>query len=70
MDKGDFRVAQKNDLTYSVWQDTKPVLVLSNFHGPSQQKTVKRKGPDGVHHELVAPEMIAEGEYILPFTIF
>ena len=46
MNKGDFRVAQKNDLTYSVWQDTKPVLVLSNFHGPSQQKTVKRTRDD------------------------
>lgn len=31
---GQFRVAQKDSLTYSVWKGTKVVLTLSTFHLP------------------------------------
>ena len=34
LNKHDYKVAQKNELTFCIWQDTEPVLVLSNFHDP------------------------------------
>ncbi|CAL8338591.1 unnamed protein product [Boreogadus saida] len=30
-----FNVAQQDDLTFCVWQDTKTVMVLSNFNDPT-----------------------------------
>ena len=55
MDKGDFRVAQKNDLTYfSVARYKTSPGTVKLFMVQQPQKTVKRKGPDGVCHELVA----------------
>ena len=41
MNKGECKVAQKDDLTFVVWQDTKPVLVLSNFHSPGDRGHVR-----------------------------
>ena len=60
MIKGEYKVAQKDDLTYAIWQDTKPVLVLSNGHGPQEQHNVSQKGSDGHHHQIPAPKMVAD----------
>jgi hypothetical protein len=38
-----FNVAQRDDLTFCVWQDTKTVMVLSNFHDPTEHGSVKRR---------------------------
>ncbi|KAJ8389957.1 hypothetical protein AAFF_G00112420 [Aldrovandia affinis] len=43
LDKHKFRVAQKNDLTFCVWQDTKVVMVLSNYHDPTEKGSVRRR---------------------------
>ena len=34
---GEFRRAQKDDLAHSIWMDTKPVVMLSNFHDPADK---------------------------------
>ena len=60
MNKGECKVAQKDDLTFAVWQDTKPVLVLSNFHSPGDRGHVRRKANDGTHRDIVAPQMIVD----------
>lgn len=39
MQRHQYKLAQKNLLTFCAWQDTKPVLFLSSFHNP--QKTGK-----------------------------
>lgn len=41
--KHQYAVAQKDDLSFCNWQDTKPVLVLSNFHDPSVMGSVNRR---------------------------
>ena len=60
MTKEEYKVAQKDDLTYAIWQDTKPVLVLSNGHRPQGQHNVSRKGADGHHDQIPAPKMLAD----------
>ncbi|XP_056449916.1 uncharacterized protein LOC130385437 [Gadus chalcogrammus] len=35
LNKHQFNVAQQDDLTFCVWQDTKTVMVLSNIHDPT-----------------------------------
>ena len=35
LNKHEFKIAQKDNLTFTVWKDTKPVCVLSNFHDPN-----------------------------------
>ena len=34
LQRQEFCVAQKNDLMCSVWRDTEPVLILSDYHHP------------------------------------
>mgnify|MGYP000655962011 CR=1 FL=1 len=34
LNKHEFKMAQKDNPTFTVWNDTKPVCVLSNFHDP------------------------------------
>jgi hypothetical protein len=41
--KHEFKVAQNDELSFCVWQDTKPVLVLSNFHDPQHTGQVTRR---------------------------
>jgi hypothetical protein len=41
--KHEFKVAQMNEMTFSVWQDTKPVCVLSNCHSPTEVGRVNRR---------------------------
>ena len=43
LQKGEFRVAQKWDLTFAIWKDTKPDLVLSNFSWTYSRKTCQPK---------------------------
>ena len=60
MTKGEYKVAQKDDLTYAIWQDTKPVLVLFNGHGPQDQHNVSQKEADTHCHQIPAPKMVAD----------
>ncbi|XP_038123493.1 piggyBac transposable element-derived protein 4-like isoform X2 [Cyprinodon tularosa] len=60
MEKHEFRVAQKDDLTFCIWQDTKTVMVLSNHHDPTQTGTVNRKKDGANHVPLEVPASLAD----------
>ena len=59
LQRGEFRVAQKNELMCAVWMDTKAVMVLSNWHDPSTHGSVKRRG-GGVERVPVEVPMALE----------
>ena len=59
LQRGEFKVAQKDDLACAVWMDTKPVLTLSNFHDPAEQGTVLRRR-DGVRTQVPVPKMLQD----------
>ena len=40
LQRGDFKRAQKDDLAYVIWMDTKAVITLSNVHDRPHQGTV------------------------------
>ena len=42
LDKHEFKMAQKDNLTFTVWKDSKPVHILSNFHDPNHRGQVTR----------------------------
>ena len=42
-DNHQYKVAQKDELSCCIWQDKKPVLVLLNFHNPTEVSTVNRR---------------------------
>ena len=54
LQRGEHRVAQKDGLMCLVWEDTKPAMVLSNWHSPTDHGIVQRRG-GGV--EKVAAEV-------------
>ena len=43
LQRHDFKFAQKGALSFVVWQDTKAVCVLSNFHDPTAMGVVTRR---------------------------
>lgn len=47
LEKHRYRVCQSDDLMFCHWQDTKPVLVLSNYHDPKQVGQVRRTVKEG-----------------------
>ena len=53
------QTAQKQDLTYAIWMDTKAVLVLSNFHDPVEKGKVVRRREDG-RVQVVVPKMLED----------
>ncbi|KAK7474848.1 hypothetical protein BaRGS_00033920 [Batillaria attramentaria] len=46
LERHQFRVGQNDTCTFSHWQDTKPVLVMSNFHDPRAMGQVRRTTRD------------------------
>ena len=54
------KLHRKMNSQYALWQDTKPVLVLSNGHGPQGQHNVSWKGADGHCQQIPAPKMVAD----------
>lgn len=60
MEKHEFRVAQKDDLTFCIWQDTKTVMVLSNHHDPTQTGTVNRRKDGANHVPVEVPPALAD----------
>ena len=57
--RGEFRRAQKDNLTYAIWMDTKPVLTLSNFHNPAEEGTVLRRR-DQVRTQVPVPKVLED----------
>ena len=60
LQRGEFRLAQKDDLMCSVWMDTKPVLILSNYHSPAARCTVERHNVQGVRGPVVVPKALED----------
>ncbi|XP_061186542.1 piggyBac transposable element-derived protein 4-like [Saccostrea echinata] len=58
LQKHEFKVAQKDSLTYCVWQDTKPITVISNFHDPIHRGQVSRRASESGVVEV--PLMVAD----------
>lgn len=58
--KHQFRVAQKDDLTFCLWQDTKTVLVLSNYHDPTERGSVRRRVEPSCQSEVLVPSCLAD----------
>ena len=54
-------MAQKDELSFVVWQDTKPVCVLSNFHDPTAMGAVsQRVRLGGGTQQVAVPAVVAD----------
>ena len=60
LNKHDYRVAQKNEITFCIWQDTKSVLVLSNFHDPISVGYVNRRSGQAQQQYVWEPQMLED----------
>ena len=61
LQRHEYKVAQKDELSFVVWQDTKPVCVLSNFHDPTAMGVVSRRVRVGGGSQQVAvPAVVAD----------
>ncbi len=56
--RGDLQFRQDGNLVATVWQDTKPMAVLSTQHDPSCTTTVRRKKGDGSVIDVTCPQAI------------
>ena len=53
------KVAQRDELVFAHWQDTKPVCILSKFHDPVATGTVRRR-KDGERKNISVPACLAD----------
>ncbi|XP_056441941.1 piggyBac transposable element-derived protein 4-like [Gadus chalcogrammus] len=60
LNKHEYRVAQMDDLTFCIWQDTKTVMVLSNHHDPTETGTVNRRKDGANRVPVVVPACLAD----------
>ncbi|KAK0139205.1 PiggyBac transposable element-derived protein 4 [Merluccius polli] len=60
MDKHRYQVSQKDDLTFCAWQDTKVVLVLSNYHEPMAEGSVRRRQGEDIQTEVIMPVCVSD----------
>ena len=58
--RGDMEFRQDGNLVATVWQDTKPVTILSTQHDPAITTTVKRKKGDGSTVDVTCPQAIVD----------
>lgn len=56
--RGDFVFRQDQNLVMTVWQDTKPVTLLSTLWDPEEVITVKRKRKDGTILDIQCPAVV------------
>lgn len=54
--RGECEIRQYNNISVSVWQDSKPVTVVSTNADPTKQGTVTRKNKDGSSSPVDCPE--------------
>ena len=57
--RGDYKWRQDGNLVATVWQDSKPVVILSTNCHPEDSTTVRRKQKDGTVCDVVCPSSIA-----------
>ena len=60
LNKYEYKVAQKDELTFCVWQDTKAVCVLSNFHDLQAVGVVNRRSGLNIQRPVEVPKMLAD----------
>ena len=61
LQKHQYRLAQNNDLSFCAWMDTKMVLVMSNFHNPTDLGHVRRLAANrGGQNQVEVPKMVAD----------
>lgn len=60
MERHEFRVAQRDELSFCIWQDTKTVMVLSNHHDPTDTGTVNRRKDGANHVPVTVPASLAD----------
>ena len=58
--KHEYRVAQNDNLTFCHWQDTKPVLAISNFHDPEDTGLLNRRGGGRQQRQVRVPKMLSD----------
>ena len=56
--RGDFEFRQDEELVMIVWQDTKPVYMLSTLWDPDDVVTVRRKTRDGSLIDVRCPAVV------------
>ena len=49
---------QNGNITVTVWQDKKPVVVISSQHNPCVTATLKRKKSTGKRIDVVCPQAL------------
>ncbi|CAL8237345.1 unnamed protein product [Boreogadus saida] len=60
MEKHRYQVSQNDDLTFCAWQDTKVVLVLSNYHEPMAEGSVRRRRGEDIQREVRVPACVSD----------
>ncbi|KAK3748585.1 hypothetical protein RRG08_011667 [Elysia crispata] len=60
LDKHQHQSAQAENMTFCVWQDTKAVCVLSNFHDPLRTGTINRQSGRQQQHQVEVPEALSK----------
>ena len=58
--RGDIVFRQDSNMVATVWQDTKPVAMLSTQHDPTMTTTVKRKKGDGSTIDVTCPQAVVD----------
>ena len=56
--RGDTEFRQDGNLSVTVWQDTKPVVIMSTMHNPDETTPVRRKKGDGSIIDVPCPKAI------------
>ena len=58
--RGDMEFRQDGNMVVTVWQDTKPVTIMSTQHDPDVTATVKRKKGDGSKVDVTCPQAVID----------
>ena len=57
-ERGESKVRQHENITVSLWQDNRPVVVISTNSDPTETTTVQRKVRDGTTSRVSCPQSI------------
>ena len=58
--RGDIEFQQDGNMVATVWQDTKPVVMLSSQHDPNITTTVRRKKGDGSIIHVTCSQVVVD----------
>ena len=60
LQRHEFKLAQKDEITFCLWQDTKPVLFFSNFHSPNDTGLVSRRNNVRKKVNVTTPSVVSD----------